>query len=91
MCSECSRDGIGGRLSQIRAQSGPDIIPYEVIKPKSGNTSYELRFYQPRFIVEMPYKSRSTAYIAFDKYLTGDVQRKEGLTCLELPFPLICI
>ena len=53
------------------AQDSLDSIPYELVRPANKPGSYELRLYQPRFIVEMPYKSRATAYMEFDKYLTG--------------------
>lgn len=53
------------------AQESLNTIPYEVVQSASKPGSYELRLYQPRFVVEMPYKSRATAYMEFDKYLTG--------------------
>ena len=63
--------GVGRHQVRAAAQQKSKGIPYEVIKPASSRDSYELRLYQPRFIVEMPYKSRQTAYMAFDNYLTG--------------------
>lgn len=47
-------------------------MPHELIKSEAETgAAYELRLYRPRFVVEMAYKSREKAYMAFDKYLTG--------------------
>jgi hypothetical protein len=44
-------------------------IPYETVSEEGKD--YQIRLYSPRFVVEMPYSSRDTAYMAFDQYLTG--------------------
>jgi len=74
----CSRNK-GGLCITARS------IPFEAVG-KGGSKGYEIRLYTPRFVVEMPYKSRDVAYLAFDQYLTG---KNEAGVSLEALSPVV--
>ena len=52
------------RRSSLKAAE----IPYECLQ---RSAEYELRFYNPRYVLEMSYEKRDKAYMTFDQYLTG--------------------
>ena len=64
--------GVNKPKSKLRSQASfvcrDAQIPYEVLQKSNG---FELRFYEPRYVVEAGYEKRDSAFIQFDKYLTG--------------------
>lgn len=68
---------LSGTIRHARATAS--YLPNEIVRPYSKTSGYELRLYQPRYVLQTAYSSRQQAYLLFDQYLTGALCQAEAL------------